>query len=188
MDCNHGRFLAHEGKVVNPMQQYDSTPHAGEQQVIRLHRSMIPLDPTYEPEAPIPGDPLAPALNRGFWEAGDTLDQFFDATRAHSALIRCGHTDLAEALLARHDATDLAHIARQLAPIAAGGGTNGDMAGACGPDVCALTALALWLARAGMAGCDATGVASAAPARDRVDAEWAAAVASFFAGDDDPIL
>ncbi len=188
MDCHRSRFLAHEGKVTNPMHQYDSTLHAGDQQVIRLHRSMIPLDSTYEPEVPIPGDSLALAPNRGFWEAGDTLDQFFDATRAHSTLIRCGRADLAAALLARHDAAGLAHIARQLAPIAAGGGTNGDMAGACGPDVSALTALALWLARAGMAGCDATGVASAAPARDRVDAEWAAAVASFFAGDDDPIL
>jgi hypothetical protein len=188
MDCHRSRFLAHEGEVTNPMHQYDSTLHAGDQQVIRLHRSMIPLDPTYEPEAPIPGDPLASALNRDFWEAGDTLDQFFDATRAHSALIRCGHTDLAEALLARHDATDLAHIARQVAPIAAGEDTNGDMAGACGSDVGALTALALWLARTGTAGCDATGVASASPSRDRVDAEWAAAVASFLTGDDAPIL
>ncbi len=170
------------------MHQYDSTSHAGEQQVIRLHRSMIPLDPTYEPEAPIPGDPLAPALNQDFWEAGDTLDQFFDATRAHSALIRYGCTDLATALLAPHDPASLAYLARQVAVIAATGDTSGDMAGACDPAVGALTALALWLARAGTAGCDATGVASAAPARDRVDAEWTAAVASFFAGDDDPIL
>jgi len=170
------------------MHQYDSTPHAGEQQVIRLHRSMIPLDPTYEPEAPIPGDPLAPALNRDFWEVGDTLDQFFDASRAHGALLAHGRADLATALLAPHDPASLAHLARQVAVIAAAGDTSGDMAGACGPAVGALTALALWLARAGTAGCDATGVASAAPACDRVDAEWAAAVASFLTGDDDPIL
>ncbi len=187
MGCNHGRFLAHEGKIVNPMHQYDSTPHAGEQQVIRLHRSMIPLDPTYEPEAPIPSDPLAPAPNRDFWEAGDTLDQFFDATRAHSALLAHGRADLAQALLAQHDAAGLARLARQVAAIVGTEGTSGDMAGACGSDVGAFAALALWLAHAGAAGCGATAAVSAAPPRDRIDAEWAAAVASFLAAED-PIL
>ncbi len=170
------------------MHQYDSTLHAGNQQIIRLHRSMLPLDPTYEPRAHDPGDPSAHVPNRNFWEASDTLDQFFDATRSYTALVHHGHADLAAALVASHDAASLAHLGGQVATIAAGEDTSGDIAGACGPDVGALTALALWLARAGTAGCDATGVASAAPKRDRVDAEWAAAIASFLTGDDDPIL
>jgi len=170
------------------MHQYTSTPHSGDQQVIRLHRSMIPLDPTYEPQAYGPGDPPTHVPGWDCQEARGTLDQFFDASRAHGALLAHGRADLATALLAPHDPASLAYLARQVAVIAATGDTSGDMVGACDPDVGTLTALALWLARAGTAGCDATGVASAAPACDRVDAEWAAAVASFLTGDDDPIL
>ncbi len=170
------------------MHQYDSTPHAGEQQVIRLHRSMMRLDPTYEPQAPDLGDPLAPVSGRHGWDAWGTLDQFFDASRAHGALVHYGRADLATALLAPHDPASLARLARQVSTIVAASATTGDMAGAFGPDVSTLTALALWLAHAAAAGCDATGVASAASTRDRVEAEWAAAVASFLTGDDDPIL
>ncbi len=154
------------------MHHYDSTPQVGGQQVIRLRRSMLPLDPAYEP---------AP------YGAGDPPEQFFDATLAHDALVRRERAELAAALLAPHDAAGLAGLARHVAAVAAGEETAGT-AEACGAGANALTALALWLGRSSAAGCDATGVASAAPARDRVDAEWAAAVASFFAGDDGPIL
>jgi len=74
-----------------------------------------------------------------------------------------------------------AGLARRVATVAADGDSY-ETAEACGEG--ALVALALWLARSGAAGCDATGVVSVLRVRDRAEDEWAASLAAFLTGDD----